>query len=303
MRIAMAAAHTEARATAEWLVHQGPRPVWFLTLPASLLAARSAGWDPAAVADAAGITVHRTADINDPSTIAWLQSLNLDALIVLGWSQILLSETLGVAEWSVGSHASPLPKGRGGSPVNWAILNREPSWGNTLMRLSPKLDGGDIIGQSAFPIGDTDTVATVYDRVESSNLELIKAWLSDLASGRASTVPQQETTEPTLRRRCPDDGIIDWNQGAADIDALVRAVTHPYPGARTVLGGVQLHVWSTAVVSQEDRGSPAGLIVAAEGGATATVQCGRGRLCIQTMTTASGEPVPASVIREGLRFG
>ncbi len=306
MRIALAAAHTEARATAEWLSGEGPRPVGFLALSAELLAARSSGWDPSVTADDAGVVLHRTTDINDLSTVAWLQALNLDALIVLGWSQILRSEVLGVAEWIVGSHASPLPRGRGGSPVNWAILNRERSWGNTLMRLSPKLDGGDIIGQSIFPIDDTDTVATAYGRVEASNLELIKVWLSDLAVGRASAMPQEETTEPVLRRRCPDDGIIDWTQGSVDIDALVRAVTHPYPGARTVLNGVPLCIWSTTVVSPEDVGDSAGLIesvVVAEGEIAITVQCGRGRLCIRSMTITSGDPVPASVIREGLQFG
>ncbi|MCH2136143.1 MAG: hypothetical protein MK101_06120 [Phycisphaerales bacterium] len=299
MQIAIAAAHVEARATVQWLFENSGHDVHAMTLSEAALACRSGGWDPANVP---GLPVHRTQDINSDQSLQWLQSLRLDALVVLGWSQILGATALSVAPWAVGAHASPLPRGRGGSPVNWAIINRETRWGNTLMRLSSRLDGGDVIGQSLFPLGDQDTVASVYERVESSNLELVQCWLADLEAGRVDTRPQEPSAEPPFRRRCPDDGKIDWNCEAGQIDALIRATTRPYPGAWSTLRGTRLSVWSSQVCSMEADGGVVGQVAAIEsrsGSRCPLVRCADRGLLLTDVTTVDGSELPANCFTKG----
>ena len=301
--MAVAAAHTEARATVQWLIESSNCNVSLLSLPRDELAGRSAGWDSGPVAQVHGLDFCRTSDINDDSTLAWLEKRNLDALIVLGWSQILRSQVLACAPWVIGAHASPLPRGRGGSPVNWAIINHEQQWGNTLMRLSAQLDGGDIVGQSLFPIGLRDTVADVYAHVEASNVSLVQAWLADLDAGQVACTAQVPTDEKPFRRRTPEDGRIDWTESAGDIDALVRGVTRPYPGAWCVLGDAVLNVWAAVVHGNAGESCEPGVIAEIDAAGCPLVRCGRECLLLTSVTCSAGQPLPVGAIKQGDRLG
>ena len=140
-------------------------------------------------------------------------------------------------------HGSLLPKYRGRVPVNWAIINGERSTGVTLHHMVKRADAGDIVDQEAVPIGPDDTAREVFNRVVSASRRVLERQLEVIKAGTAPRRAQDESQATTFGGRKPEDGRIDWRQGASQIYNLVRAVTQPYPGAFTKVQGRKLFIW------------------------------------------------------------
>jgi methionyl-tRNA formyltransferase len=128
-------------------------------------------------------------------------------------------------------HGSLLPKYRGRAPVNWAILKGESETGATLHHMVAQADAGDIVDQERVPIGAEDSVATIMRRVRDAAVTVLERQLGNLLQGAAPRRPQDHTRATYFGRRGPEDGRIDWTRPAREIFNLVRAVTHPFPGA------------------------------------------------------------------------
>ncbi len=140
-------------------------------------------------------------------------------------------------------HGALLPKYRGRACVNWAVLNGETETGATLHVMTQYADRGDIIAQKAVPILFEDTAHDVFLKVTAAARDILMASLKDLEAGTAKRTPQDESLATKFGRRRPEDGRIDWNKPALEIYNLVRAVTHPFPGAFTDRDGKRLFIW------------------------------------------------------------
>jgi UDP-4-amino-4-deoxy-L-arabinose formyltransferase/UDP-glucuronic acid dehydrogenase (UDP-4-keto-hexauronic acid decarboxylating) len=168
-------------------------------------------------------------------------------------------------------HGSLLPRYRGRAPVNWVLLNGEEETGVSLHYMVAKPDAGDLVGQERVAIAFEDTARTLYGKLEKAAERLLDRTLPLVREGRAPSVPMNLSEGSYFGRRTPDDGRFDWAWPALRIYNLVRAVTHPYPGAFTLWGGRKLFVW-WAVPSARVLDSPPGVIldVAADGFEMAT---------------------------------
>jgi len=204
-------------------------------------------------------------------------------------------------------HGSLLPAYRGRSPVNWVLVNGESTTGVTLHRMTPKPDDGAIVDQQAVAIDELDTAFTLFRKLEGAARELLDRALPALRDGRAVETPQDPALASYYGGRKPADGMIDWSWPAGQIYDLVRAVTHPYPGAFTFLAGRTLFVWWARPVAWRTGAAPGtvlavdadGVVVAAGDDALRLISVQRG-----------GEPeLPAAVlahaerIAAGSRFG
>ena len=132
---------------------------------------------------------------------------------------------------SFNMHGSLLPKYRGRSPVNWAILKGETETGATLHEMTAKPDAGRIVDQERVPIGPDDTAVEVFRRVTDAAEVVLKRSLPFLLSGKAALKKQELSKGSYFGGRKPEDGRIDWSKSAQEIHNLVRAVAPPYPGA------------------------------------------------------------------------
>jgi methionyl-tRNA formyltransferase len=97
------------------------------------------------------------------------------------------------------------------------------------------------------PIGPDDTAFEVQGRVTAAAVKVLGRRLDELKAGSAPRRPQDEAAATTFPRRRPEDGRIDWTGSSQEVHNLVRAVTHPYPGAFTEILGGQTHIWKTAL--------------------------------------------------------
>jgi methionyl-tRNA formyltransferase len=146
---------------------------------------------------------------------------------------------------SFNMHGSLLPRYRGRAPVNWAILRGETRTGATLHVMTSRPDSGAIVDQEAVPIGPDETALEVQKRVTAAAVAILARRLGDLKRGQVHPVPQDEAAATTFGRRRPEDGRIEWSRPSREIHDLVRAVTHPFPGAFTDLFGARTYVWRT----------------------------------------------------------
>lgn len=194
------------------------------------------------------VPFHKVHDINDPQWVKSLQEFNPDLIVQVAWSQIIKPRILSIpALGCIGFHSSLLPKDRGGSPVNWALIRSEKEWGITLMVLDPGIDNGDIVAQRKFKISLRDTNKTVYEKATKAAIQLLKKYLPALLKGNAPRVQQDETKATRNKRRTPEEGLIDWNRTSMEIYNWIRALTHPYPGAFTYFQGKKISVWKASL--------------------------------------------------------
>ena len=205
-------------------------------------------WFPsvAELARSRGIEPVIAEDPRDPTVLARIEAAKPDLLLSFYYRGILpegLLELPRLGAFNV--HGSLLPKYRGRAPVNWAILSGEKVTGATLHAMTAKPDAGDIVDQESVPIGPDDTANEVQGRVSAAAVKLLERRLEDLKKGRAPRRPQDEAAATTFGRRGPQDGHIEWTRTAEQVHDLVRAVTHPYPGAFTEIFGGRTFLWKT----------------------------------------------------------
>ncbi len=238
LKIGWVGFHQEGIPALLGLKESGHRLEAVITLQDDALSRRSAAASYATVLEGWDVPLHAVQNINDASAVELLQGLDLDLLFVIGWSQILNSQTLSTARVGViGAHASLLPHNRGSAPINWALIYGQTKTGNTLIWLTEDVDNGEIVDQMEFPVTPYDTCETLYDKVADSNHTMIQRLLPRLFAGEKPGRPQPATDQPLLPRRRPADGLMNWNQSAGDVYNFVRALTRPYPGAFSFLNG------------------------------------------------------------------
>ena len=249
LRIAWIGFHQEGIPALLGLRDAGVPLVAVITLDEPGTAKRCATAEYSDVLNGWTVPLYRVRNINDEQTIQLLSEMNLDLLLVIGWSQILSSATLATARiGAIGAHASLLPHNRGSAPINWAIICGEKSTGNTLIWLADNVDEGHIIDQIEFPISPYDTCETLYQKVAESNHVMIQRVLPKLLAGERPGRPQPHSDEPLLPRRRPADGLLDWHQSAINVYNFIRALTRPYPGAFSFLDGRRWKFQSAALL-------------------------------------------------------
>lgn len=204
------------------------------------------------VAEAAGVPGVGVDDVNSPEVRSFLESVEPDVAVCAGWTQIIDEDLLDIpAEGTWGLHASDLPRGRGGAPVNWSIIHGKPDVTMSLFEFVPEVDDGDVLGKRTVPVEDRDTVETVYDRLTVASFDLLDEALGSLERGRLDPSEQDRTAATYRPNRTPEDGRIDWRASSRDQYNFVRALTEPYPGAFTFFESERLTIWAAEPVAEQ----------------------------------------------------
>jgi methionyl-tRNA formyltransferase len=245
LRLALVGEVRVAEFALRGMVLAGQPPVIIVTTDPQTTGTKS-GMAPAYYADlrglarANGISLQVISDLNVEYEA--LSNASPDYVFVIGWPHLVREQVLSVAP-CIGLHPTKLPYRRGGAPLNWMILDGESSGAVSLIRLRTGVDNGELLAQRTFPIGPDDYVSDVIERVYAITEALVSDAVRDLAAGTASWTPQNNELATYTRRRRPEDGRICWADSAMRIRNLVRATSHPFPGAFAYLDGSLLRVW------------------------------------------------------------
>src|SRR4249919_4389017 len=252
-----------------------------VTLPGPVDRDRSGQCSFDEIAERLGARLIETADVNSPDTVVAVRETDPDMIFVVGWSQLVLDEFIGIPRHGVfGMHPTLLPRHRGRAAIPWAILRGLATTGVTLFEIADgTADSGPIVGQVEVPLAHDETATTLYDKVTDAHVELVRQLVPQLLDGTAPRVPQDTRRASAWPKRTPADGIIDWETRAPYLYDWVRAQTRPYPGAFTYLGNSKVVVWQARPV-QVETDAAAGTVVD-ESPAGPVVACGEGALVLE----------------------
>ncbi len=240
------------------------------------------------------IPCHTPEHVNTADWIELLNTLQPDFLFSFYYRKLLCPEILASASrGTFNLHGSLLPTYRGRAPVNWAILRGETETGITLHHMVAEADAGDIVAQHSVPITDQDTALTVFRKLEAEAMKLLDLYLPQIKKGTAPRHVQDHSQATVFGKRRPSDGYINWHQSAGQIHNLIRAVTHPYPGAFTSLAGHTLYIWKAKL--QPKQSEPLGPGEIGFMGSDAVVGTGQDSLVLEEISwrgaTAQGPDI------------
>jgi UDP-4-amino-4-deoxy-L-arabinose formyltransferase/UDP-glucuronic acid dehydrogenase (UDP-4-keto-hexauronic acid decarboxylating) len=255
------------------------------------------------VARAHGVPVLTPPSPNTPAVIAQLADLHADVCLSV-WYRRLLGEALlalpRVAALNL--HGSLLPAYRGNAPLNWALVNGETRTGVTLHHMTPEADAGDIVAQAAIDIRPDDTALSLYERMVKAGVDLLERTYPAVLAGTAPRRPQDHARATVVGRRRAEDGRVAWTWPAARIANMIRAVTHPYPGAFVGDGDARLFLWEGTIADGVADAAP-GTIVGVHAGQGITVATGDGLLRLTRVQPAAGTEDSSDRWAETCGFG
>jgi UDP-4-amino-4-deoxy-L-arabinose formyltransferase/UDP-glucuronic acid dehydrogenase (UDP-4-keto-hexauronic acid decarboxylating) len=232
----------------------------------------------------------------DAQQISQISALEPALMYSFYYRNLLPDEVLRLA--TIGAfnlHGSLLPKYRGRAPVNWVLVNGEHETGVTLHQMVARADAGELVAQRAIPIHDTDTALTLYRKLVPLGAEVIGTYHPQLVAGRAPRRPQDLSQGSYYGRRTPEDGRVDWSWPARQIFNLVRAVTHPYPGAVCSYRGQKLFIWQASIAHESGSLGEAGQILRILGD-DVEVAAGDGSVLVSRAQLESGDEAAAAVV-------
>ena len=242
-------------------------------------------------------------DPNTPDLVAHLRKIQPDALFSFYYRKILSPDILSCApKGAFNLHGSLLPKYRGRCPVNWALINGEKETGVTLHEMVRKPDAGAIVMQRKVPIEEKDTAYTLFDKIASAAAGAVEDFWPLLKKGAYARIPQDPSQSTVFGGRKPQDGLFSWGQDARSIYNLVRAVTHPYPGAFTPFAGKDLFVWWARPHEKTNGEEAPGTVLSLKPSVGMEVATGKGALLLKRVQWAGEEEKDAAAFAQEKRI-
>jgi len=202
-----------------------------------------------------------------------------DILVSFAFGRIFGPKFLGLFPLGgVNIHPSLLPKYRGPSPLQAAIINRDAVTGISIQKLAPEMDCGDIYASKEFQLTGRETSASLGDTAGEIASVMLLDVLEKIACGTAGAVKQNHSEASYCRLITRDDSLINWNQSACEIEAKIRAYT-PWPLSRTIHNGRELFILKAGVFSHSEKGT-AGQVLGIDKKDGILIQTGEGVLCV-----------------------
>jgi len=179
------------------------------------------------------LPVYQPTKLREPEFLRTLKEYNADIAVVMAYGRLLPQELLTLFPNGVlNVHPSLLPKWRGPSPVQATIAAGETVSGVTVMKIDEQMDHGPILSQQSINISTDETTTSFMKKVVDVAGPLLKETLKKYVAGFIHPQPQIETNATYCKLLTRQDGKMNWNDTAAQIDQLVRAHT-PWPASWT----------------------------------------------------------------------
>jgi methionyl-tRNA formyltransferase len=228
------------------------------------------------MAEAAGVPVYQPEKIRN--FVAELKALDLDVVVVVAYGQLLSQAVLDVPKMTtLNLHASLLPRHRGASPIQAAILAGDALSGMSVMHVALGLDSGDVILTEPVALAQDETGGSLHDKLAEVGPRALERALAALSDGSAERHPQDETQVTHCRKLLREHGVLDWSHPAEELERKIRAF-EPWPGTSTLWKGKLLKLFPP--VQCEAAGGQPGTILEISS-TSFVIACGVGSLRVQ----------------------
>ena len=247
------------------------------------------------LAAARGIQVDQPTSLRDARAQAELKRFGADVIVVAAYGLILPQPVLELSRYgAVNIHASLLPRWRGATPIQRALLAGDRDTGISIMQMDAGLDTGPVLMQEKIPILEDDTMGTLHDRLAELGAKLIVQALDALEAGRVNATPQPAEGVTYAAKLDGREARVDWRESAVSLNRRVRAL-NPSPGADARVRGLELKIWRCA--TSAGRGEPGEILRVDPLGVR--VACGEGILVITELQRSGGKRLPAAEFLRG----
>lgn len=242
-----------------------------------------------------GIPVYQPTSLKDPSTHETIKATHAEAMVVAAYGLILPQAVLDIPpRGCLNIHASLLPRWRGAAPIQRAIEAGDGETGVCIMQMEAGLDTGPVLLEKRVPILDTDTGASLQDKLAVLGAQAIVEALARLDS--LNPVAQSQEGVTYANKLSKEEAKIDWALPAEVLTRKIRAF-NPVPGAWTLWNGELLKIWQ-AQLAQEN-GQP-GEVVSVDNGIV--VACGKGALKLTELQKAGTRRMDAASFLAGVKI-
>jgi methionyl-tRNA formyltransferase len=210
-----------------------------------------------------GLSVLQPETVSSPPILDEIRALEPQAAVVVAYGRILNRDFLDLPPLGcVNLHPSLLPRHRGPTPIQSAILSGDRRSGVTTMLLDEGVDTGDLLLQKAVDIPRDATAGDLHDELAEIGARLMIETLDALDRGEVEPSPQDESMATLTRKLTKEDSTIDWSRTHEEILNLARAM-HPAPGCRTKLEGKDLKIWKVQPLKEHAEKAKPGAVLEA----------------------------------------
>jgi methionyl-tRNA formyltransferase len=229
-----------------------------------------------ALAALTGVRVLQPTKLGDETLLDDMRALHADLGVVAAYGRILPDALLEIPRLGmINVHASLLPRYRGAAPVHRAVIAGDAETGVTIMRVVRELDAGAMMAVTRRPIGPNETSPEVERDLAKLGAALLLDVVEQLADGRATETPQDDSLATYAPKIVKTEGNVDWTRPAAQLHNLVRGL-QPWPMVSVHIGGARFVLHRTELLDETTTAAPR-TIVSASGDRLA-IAAGDGRL-------------------------
>ncbi len=175
----------------------------------------------------------------------------IDFLIVIAYGMILPNKVLKISKLgAINIHPSLLPKYRGATPIQEAILHGDEETGVSIMSLDREMDHGDIYLMKRVTINENENLEQLTAKLSNVAAEILPHTLGDISTGALSPIKQNHQNASYCHKITKEDGEIDFQKSAKEIQNMLKAFT-PWPGIHTCFNGKKLKIIEMEISAEQ----------------------------------------------------
>jgi methionyl-tRNA formyltransferase len=242
------------------------------------------------LAESVGIQVLQPTKIKTDEFRNGLLTYQPDLMVVAAYGRILPKSLLELAPLGcINVHGSLLPQYRGAAPIQWSVINGDKETGITIIQMNEGMDTGDILIQTTMAIEPNETAGGLFDKLAVLGSTTLLHAIKGFQEGTLIPVPQNHdlaTVAPMLKK---DDGLIDWQKDAKQIECLIRGLD-PWPTAYCFLNSKRLRLFNPEVLYKDSDAAPGTILQVDKRGIF--VACGNNTLLIKEIQPEGKKRMP-----------
>lgn len=198
------------------------------------------------------IEILQAKSLKDEDVIKKLKEVAADVFVVVAYGKILPKEVLEIPKKAcINIHASLLPEYRGAAPIQWALLEGKEETGISTMLMDEGLDSGDILKRYILKIENTDTSASLFEKLAILGASSIIDTLKNLDFYILNREKQDEKNVSFSGIIKKEDGLLDFSLSAKELENRIRAY-NPWPSSYSYLEGKLFKIWEAKAISEKE---------------------------------------------------
>lgn len=231
--------------------------------------------------------------------VSELLNIDADIIVTCAYGQIIGENVLFAKKFGVVNlHGSILPKYRGSSPIQWALINNEKVTGVSVLRSGIGMDDGPVMLTREIAIDDDDNAITLFEKLSQLSASMVEETLDLIESGRANFVEQDESQVSKCKMLKSEMGELDFNRSSDEIIGMIKGLAM-WPTAHIVIDGVYFKLYNAKKYSGDFLQYANGEVVIANNKQGLVIKCNDGLVEITELLPINSKKMSAKSYLNG----